>query len=100
MSLQGIRPASLQRVADKDLVELISKCMSPRAERPRARNLLKHPYFDTLRAEKCAQKSFAEALAADGRSTADLVAEVAGSLASSSASRTSSTAGSSAGKQA
>ena len=93
---QGVRPASLQRVADQDLAEFIAKCISPRAERPRARNLLKHPYFDSMRLEKCALKLSADALAAAGRSTADLVAEAAGSFASSSVSRTSSNAGSSA----
>ena len=86
----------MQRVADTDLAEFIAKCISPRAERPRARNLLKHPYFDSMRQEKCLLKLSADALAADGRSTADLVAEVAGSAVSSSVSRSSSTAGSSA----
>lgn len=92
---QGVRPASLQRIVDQDLIAFITRCISPRNERPRARNLLKHPYFDSIRQEKCAQKLSAEALAADGRSTADLVAEVVGSSVSRSASRSSSFNGSS-----
>ncbi|KAK9811046.1 hypothetical protein WJX73_009199 [Symbiochloris irregularis] len=91
----GVRPASLQRVADKDLAEFIAKCIAPRAERPRARNLLKHPYFDTVRLRNCALKLSDEALAAAGRSTSDLVAEVAPGLSGSpSVSPSASTAGS------
>ena len=90
-----MRPASLQRVADKDLAEFIAICISPRPERPRARNLLKHPYFDSMRQEKCAHKLSTEALAAHGCSTADLAAGLAASRASSSASSSLSAAGSS-----
>ena len=52
----------------------------PRQKRPRARQLLKHPYFNSIRAEKCAAKLGADALAAPAlgaagaASTADLCA--------------------------
>ena len=47
--LQGIRPAALQRVRQPGLAELISLCIAPRAERPEAKKLLKHPYFSSIR---------------------------------------------------
>ena len=47
----GVRPAGLARVPSRELAEFISVCISPRASRPRARALLKHPYFETIRAE-------------------------------------------------
>ena len=47
--MQGIRPQGLQRVADKELAAIIATCIAPRAERPRSRQLLKHPYFASIR---------------------------------------------------
>ena len=53
--MQGVRPAGLQKVPTVELAEFIEVCIGPREGRPRARQLLKHPYFDTIRQEKCAQ---------------------------------------------
>ncbi|KAK9823221.1 hypothetical protein WJX72_001156 [[Myrmecia] bisecta] len=47
----GVRPAGLQKVPSHELAEFINVCISPRAQRPRARQLLKHPYFDSIRLE-------------------------------------------------
>ena len=47
--MQGVRPASLQKVTCPDLAEFISLCISPSIERPHARQLLKHHYFDAIR---------------------------------------------------
>lgn len=44
-----MRPAALQKVASPQLAELINVCISPREQRPRSRQLLKHPYFDSIR---------------------------------------------------
>ena len=49
---QGVRPAALQKVHSQELAEFISVCIRARNERPRARQLLKAPYFDSIR-EKC-----------------------------------------------
>ena len=62
--LQGVRPAGLQKVPTLELAEFINVCITARESRPRARQLLKHPYFDSIRQEKCAAyKLQAEALA-------------------------------------
>lgn len=53
--MQGVRPAGLQKVPTVELAEFINVCIGSRDSRPRARQLLKHPYFDTIRQEKCAQ---------------------------------------------
>lgn len=53
--VQGVRPAGLQKVPTLELAEFINVCIGPREGRPRARQLLKHPFFDTIRQEKCAQ---------------------------------------------
>ena len=37
-----------------ELAEFINVCIGSREHRPRARQLLKHPYFDSIRQEKCA----------------------------------------------
>ena len=91
--LQGIRPTGLSKVPTEELAQFIATCIeSNRHRRPRARQLLKHPYFNTIRAEKCAIKLSSEALAHAGPSTADLqqiMADCAASLAGS-ISRTSS----------
>lgn len=52
--LQGVRPAGLQKVPTLELAEFINVCIGSRESRPRARQLLKHPYFDSIRQEKCA----------------------------------------------
>ena len=79
-SVQGIRPQGLQRVTCRELQTVISLCISPRAERPRARQLLKHPYFDTIRQEKVSVKLSVDALAASGSAHSELAAEIAGEL--------------------
>jgi len=62
--LQGVRPAGLQKVPTLELAEFISVCIGSRESRPRARQLLKHSYFDSIRQEKCAAyKLQADALA-------------------------------------
>ena len=64
VSLQGVRPAGLQKVPTLELAEFINVCITARESRPRARQLLKHSYFDSIRQEKCAAyKLQAEALA-------------------------------------
>ena len=45
----GVRPQGLQKVTSRDLAEFINTCIAGRAQRPRARQLLKHPYFDSVR---------------------------------------------------
>lgn len=50
--LQGVRPAALQKVRSQELAEFIAVCIRARNERPRARQLLKAPYFDSIR-ERC-----------------------------------------------
>jgi len=45
----GVRPQGLQKVASPELAEFINICIANRPQRPRARQLLKHPYFDTVR---------------------------------------------------
>ena len=62
-SAQGVRPSGLQKVPDRDLAEFINVCISPRNERPRSRQLLKHPYFETIRREKGVCRLREEALA-------------------------------------
>jgi len=90
---QGVRPAGLAKVPTAELVEFVTVCIAPREERPRARQLLKHPYFASVRSEKAAVKLSAEALLGAGASCAELhllLAECAGSTAGSTVSRTSS----------
>ena len=79
-AVQGIRPQGLQKVHCRELQTVISLCISPRAERPRARQLLKHPYFDTIRQEKGSVKLSVEALAASGSAHSELAAEITGEL--------------------
>lgn len=59
--LQGVRPAGLGKVASRELAEFIAVCIRPKEERPRSRQLLKHPYFDSIRERATAR---AEALSA------------------------------------
>lgn len=94
--MQGIRPQALSRVQSKDLADCISYCIQPPSQRPRSRVVLKHHYFDSIRAEHASVKLRAEALCLPVPS-ADVphteLAEYACSAASSSVSRTSSAAG-------
>uniref|UniRef100_A0A1D1ZU48 non-specific serine/threonine protein kinase n=2 Tax=Auxenochlorella protothecoides TaxID=3075 RepID=A0A1D1ZU48_AUXPR len=46
----GVRPAGLQKVPPGPLSALINLCLLPRDARPRARALLKHPFFESVRA--------------------------------------------------
>lgn len=62
--LQGVRPAGLQKVASPELGEFINVCITPRDARPRARQLLKHPYFDSIRKDKLLTSRSDAALAA------------------------------------
>ena len=67
--LQGIRPQSIERVTDPKLRDFINDCITPREKRPRARQLLKHAYFESIRESirdhKCANaaRSGVDALA-------------------------------------
>ena len=56
-----MRPAGLQKVASAELAEFINVCISARESRPRARQLLKHPYFDSIRRDKALASSRSEA---------------------------------------
>jgi serine/threonine protein kinase len=49
MYAQGVRPAALGMVSSRELADFIAVCISPKDERPRSRQLLKHPYFDSIR---------------------------------------------------
>ena len=85
---QGVRPAGLQKVVSQELAEFIKVCISPRESRPRARQLLKHPYFDSIRRDKALASSRSDAaLAASG--AGDAGSEY-GSLTSGPVSRTAS----------
>jgi serine/threonine protein kinase len=50
LRLQGIPPAAVGKVSSPSLQELIRQCIAfnPR-DRPTARQLLKHPFFDSIR---------------------------------------------------
>jgi WNK lysine deficient protein kinase len=62
-----VRPAGLQKVASPQLAEFINLCISPRDARPRARQLLKHSFFDSIRRDKMLVSSRSDAaLAAAG----------------------------------
>lgn len=45
----GVRPAGLQKVACRELADFINTCIAPLEQRPRSRQLLKHPYFTSIR---------------------------------------------------
>jgi len=45
MSLQGIKPASLNKVTDPQIKEFIEKCLVPASERLSAEELLKDPFL-------------------------------------------------------
>ena len=81
--MQGIRPASLQKVGCQDLAEFIALCISPIAERPHARQLLKHRYFDAIRHNLGALKLGMCALAPAGGNSAELMNGCAAGLADS-----------------
>ena len=59
---QGVRPKALSQINNRELAEIVSYCLAPKHERPRARHLLKHPYFDSIRNEKLSVKLGQEAL--------------------------------------
>jgi len=44
-----VRPAGLQKVTCKELADFINTCIAPLEQRPRSRQLLKHPYFASIR---------------------------------------------------
>lgn len=56
-----MRPAGLGNVSSRELADFIAVCIRPKEERPRSRQLLKHPYFDSIRERATAR---AEALSA------------------------------------
>jgi hypothetical protein len=58
---QGVRPAGLGKVSSRELADFIAVCIRPKDERPRSRQLLKHPYFDSIRERAISR---AEALSA------------------------------------
>jgi WNK lysine deficient protein kinase len=60
----GVRPAGLQAIACRRLAEFVNTCIAPRDSRPRARQLLKHPYFDSIRQTLAPSKSEASLVAA------------------------------------
>ena len=84
---QGVRPAGLQKVGSPELAEFINVCISARDSRPRARQLLKHPYFDSIRRDKALASSRSEAALAAaagsdyGSATSGPVSRTASSLA-------------------
>jgi WNK lysine deficient protein kinase len=45
----GIRPVGLQKVECRELADFINTCIAPLEQRPRSRQLLKHPYFASIR---------------------------------------------------
>ena len=48
--LQGVQPAGLQSVQNQELREFIELCIQQDAERrPEARQLLKSPFFESIR---------------------------------------------------
>lgn len=48
--LQGIAPQGLQKIQDEELKAFVMMCINHDAdERPEARQLLKHPFFDCIR---------------------------------------------------
>lgn len=66
----GVRPQGLQKVTSPELAEFINTCIAPRASRPRARQLLKHAYFDTVRQTLAPCKSEMSLVAAAAQGTA------------------------------
>lgn len=72
------------------LTEFIGKCISPKNERPHARQLLKDHYFDTIKGEKCSIRLQQDALASSG--SGDVLSDL-GSSGGSALSRSSSVAG-------
>lgn len=60
--VQGVRPKALGRVTNRQLADFVCHCIQQRDSRPRSRQLLKHHYFDSIRAEKLTLKLGAEAL--------------------------------------
>lgn len=87
-----MRPAGLQKVASLELAEFINVCISARESRPRARQLLKHPYFDSIRRDKALASSRSEAAlaAAAGAAAAGDAGSDYGSATSGPVSRTAS----------
>ncbi len=52
--VQGVHPAGLAKVQQKELREFIEMCINHDPEaRPEARQLLKNPFFDSIRPSKC-----------------------------------------------
>jgi hypothetical protein len=84
-----VRPAALQKVANHELAEFVNLCISPRESRPRARQLLKHPYFDSIRKDKLLSSRSDAALAAAGGG-ADSASDYGSLAASAAVSRTAS----------
>lgn len=68
----GVRPQGLQKVTSPELAEFINTCIAPRASRPRARQLLKHAYFDTVRQTLAPCKSEMSLVAAAAQGTAGI----------------------------
>ena len=68
----GVRPQGLQKVTSPELAEFINTCIAPRAQRPRARQLLKHAYFDTVRQTLAPCKSEMSLVAAAAQGTAGI----------------------------
>lgn len=85
---QGIRPKGLQEVQSKQLQELINLCIAPYNERPASRQLLKHPYFDSIRPARVVASASTAALAAAQGGSMDVLSEYGGSVASGGVSRT------------
>eukprot|EP00887_Chlorella_sp_A99_P002566 scaffold6.g2566.t1 len=84
----GIRPKSLQEVSSQELAELINLCISRPEERPESRQLLKHPYFNSVRKEIASSRSEVALLAAAGGSFD--ASDYGGSIQSGGVSRTTS----------
>ena len=76
-------------MSSRELAELINLCIAPYHERPESRQLLKHPYFDSVRAAKgMSSRSEAALLAAAGGSLEMGGSEYGGSIQSTGVSRT------------
>ena len=53
----GVRPAGLKKITCRELADFINTCIAPLEQRPRSRQLLKHPYFDSIRSTLHPSKS-------------------------------------------
>lgn len=75
--IQGIHPAGLEKVTNQELREFIELCISHNPQqRPEARQLLKHSYFDSIRLTKTPSSTERHAAAAAAAEAAAAAAAV------------------------